>query len=189
MKSLLSSRLSLSLLVLAAGLGLGGCAHHHRSGGYGDYDRGGYGYDQRGGSHVQYGYVRSIEALQARNDDRYRGERSEREADRTTGGGALAGAIIGGVIGNQVGGGSGKAAATAIGIMGGAVLGNEAERQNNRERDAYYERDGRGYPGQRVFRVVVRLDNRSEQMFDFERLDGLKVGDRVRLDNGRLQRY
>lgn len=188
MKSpLLSSRLSLSLLVLAAGLGLGGCAHHYR--GHGDYDRGGYGHDQRG-SHVQYGYVRSIEALQARGgDDRYRGERYERDADRTSGGGALAGAIIGGVIGNQIGGGSGKAAATAIGIVGGAAIGNEAERQNNRERDAYYERDGRGYQGQRVFRVVVRLDNRNEQVFDFERLDGLRVGDRVRIDNGRLQRY
>lgn len=187
MKSpLTSSRLSLSLLVLA--VGLGGCAHNRHRG----YDDRGYGYEQRGayGQQVQYGYVRSIEALQARGgDDRYRGERHERDSDRTSGGGALAGAIIGGVIGNQMGGGSGKAAATAIGIVGGAALGNEAERQNNRERDAYYERDGRGYQGQRVFRVVVRLDSRNEQVFDFERLDGLRVGDRVRIDNGRLQRY
>jgi uncharacterized protein YcfJ len=41
--------------------------------------------------------------------------------------GAVAGAVAGGVVGNAIGGGSGRAAATALGLFGGAVLGNQAE--------------------------------------------------------------
>lgn len=37
------------------------------------------------------------------------------------------GAIAGGVLGHQIGGGSGKVAATALGIFGGAILGNNIE--------------------------------------------------------------
>ena len=46
---------------------------------------------------------------------------------RTTGGGAVLGAIAGGATGNAIGGGSGRAAATAIGLIGGALLGNQIE--------------------------------------------------------------
>ena len=47
-----------------------------------------------------------------------------------SGAGAVLGAIAGGAVGNAVGGrgGSGQAAATAIGIMGGAILGDNIER-------------------------------------------------------------
>lgn len=44
-----------------------------------------------------------------------------------SGAGAAMGAIVGGVLGNQIGGGSGKAAATALGIFGGAIVGNNLE--------------------------------------------------------------
>jgi uncharacterized protein YcfJ len=46
-----------------------------------------------------------------------------------SGAGALMGAIAGGAMGNAVGGGGGKAAATMIGIMGGAILGDNIEGQ------------------------------------------------------------
>ena len=46
---------------------------------------------------------------------------------RTSGGGAVLGAIAGGAAGNAIGGGSGRAAATAIGVIGGAMLGNHIE--------------------------------------------------------------
>ncbi|MCM3562602.1 hypothetical protein M3149_02965 [Hydrogenophaga intermedia] len=49
----------------------------------------------------------------------YRGQKS--------GGGALLGAIAGGAMGNAIGDGSGRAAATAIGLIGGAILGNRIE--------------------------------------------------------------
>lgn len=41
--------------------------------------------------------------------------------------GAVMGAIAGGAMGNAVGGGSGKAAATMLGIFGGAVIGDRVE--------------------------------------------------------------
>ena len=44
-----------------------------------------------------------------------------------SGAGALMGAIAGGAIGNAVGQGSGRDLATAIGLMGGAILGNNVE--------------------------------------------------------------
>jgi uncharacterized protein YcfJ len=44
-----------------------------------------------------------------------------------TGAGAAMGAVAGGFLGNQVGHGSGRAAATALGLLGGAVLGNNIE--------------------------------------------------------------
>ena len=47
----------------------------------------------------------------------------------TTGGGAVLGAIAGGAAGNAIGKGSGRAAATALGVIGGAVLGNHIEGQ------------------------------------------------------------
>jgi len=47
-----------------------------------------------------------------------------------SGAGSAMGAIAGGVVGNSMGRGSGNAAATAIGIMGGAILGDRIEGQN-----------------------------------------------------------
>lgn len=45
-----------------------------------------------------------------------------------SGAGAVLGAIAGGAAGNAIGGGSGRAAATVIGVIGGALLGNQIER-------------------------------------------------------------
>jgi len=47
--------------------------------------------------------------------------------DQKSGAGAVMGAIAGGVIGNSVGQGSGRAAATALGLVGGAALGDRME--------------------------------------------------------------
>ena len=44
-----------------------------------------------------------------------------------SGAGAVMGAIAGGVIGNAIGQGGGNAAATALGMMGGAILGDKVE--------------------------------------------------------------
>ena len=44
-----------------------------------------------------------------------------------SGAGAIMGAIAGGAMGNAVGAGNGKTAATMIGIVGGAVVGNNIE--------------------------------------------------------------
>ena len=72
---------------------------------------------------------------------------------RTSGGGAVLGAIAGGAAGNAVGGGSGRAAATALGVIGGALLGNHIEGNGRPEyenvqrctTETYYENRTVGY--------------------------------------------
>jgi len=91
----------------------------------------------------------------------------------TSGGGAIAGAIVGGVLGHQVGSGRGNDVATAAGAIGGAVAGNEIEKRRND--DEYY-------------RVTVQLRDGREASFTQPSLDGLRVGDRVRVTEGRLYR-
>ena len=44
-----------------------------------------------------------------------------------SGAGALMGAIAGGTVGNNVGAGSGRTAATMLGVLGGAILGDKVE--------------------------------------------------------------
>jgi len=44
-----------------------------------------------------------------------------------SGAGAVIGGIAGGAMGNAIGGGSGRAAATILGVLGGAVLGDRIE--------------------------------------------------------------
>ena len=48
-----------------------------------------------------------------------------------SGAGALLGAVAGGVVGNAIGAGSGNAAATALGVLGGAALGDRVEAGNS----------------------------------------------------------
>ena len=52
-------------------------------------------------------------------------------------GGALLGAVLGGVVGNQFGGGSGRALATGVGVIGGAVAGNQIAMQNQQGNQIY----------------------------------------------------
>ena len=50
---------------------------------------------------------------------------------QNSGGGALLGAIAGGLIGSQFGGRDSRGIATMAGVIGGAVIGDRAETQNN----------------------------------------------------------
>ena len=69
-----------------------------------------------------------------------------------SGAGAVIGGIAGGAVGNTIGHGSGRAAATAIGLIGGALLGNSIEGSGNRMQNVqqcntqtYYENRTVGY--------------------------------------------
>lgn len=66
----------------------------------------------------------------------------------TTGAGAVIGAVVGGVAGNQVGGGSGNTVATAAGVIGGALLGNNIEQNRNTST---------------VFDIVIRMQDGSQR--------------------------
>ena len=95
-----------------------------------------------------------------------------RTRPKGSGVGAVAGGVVGGVVGNKVFGGS--TAATVIGAAGGAVAGNNLER-NHREGIAGY-------------RINVRLDNGRSRTFTQAQVGKLRVGDRVRVTGDRLRR-
>jgi len=81
-----------------------------------------------------------------------------------------AGAVAGGVIGNQFGGGSGKTALTVVGALGGAFLGHKVEEKS---RDKVYE-------------VVVAMDDGSNRTVTYKSAPPVREGDRVRLRDGQL---
>ena len=96
-----------------------------------------------------------------------------RGGGHSTGAGAVVGGIVGGVLGHQVGSGRGNDVATAAGAIGGAVAGNEIEKRRD---------------GDEQYRVVVQFRDGREATFVQDSLNGIRVGDRVRVDSGRLYR-
>jgi outer membrane lipoprotein SlyB len=97
-----------------------------------------------------------------------------RERPPGTGKGAVVGGVLGAVVGNQFGHGNGKAAMTVLGAAGGAVTGNNVERNINKRVVGY--------------RVTVRLDNGRLRTYEEPRIEGLRVGDRVRIDGRHVRR-
>lgn len=155
----LIAKLALSALIF----GLAGCETMNQPG---------YGYDQAStyrqssnsrDSYSMYGIVHSIELV-----------RQER-AGSTIGLGTLAGAVVGGIVGNQIGSGKGNTAATVVGAAGGAYVGHELENRNQQQADAY--------------RVTVRMENGSNQTLMQDMSGDIRVGDRVRIENGVARRY
>lgn len=90
--------------------------------------------------------------------------------------GTVAGAVVGGVLGNQVGSGSGRTAATVAGVAGGALAGRALE-NSNRQQAA----------GQ-VYRISLRMDDGSVQTLVQESVPSLRIGDRIRISNGVIER-
>lgn len=90
--------------------------------------------------------------------------------------GAVVGGVVGGLLGNQVGGGSGKTIATVAGVVGGAVVGNQVEHRNTTQ-------------SREMYRISVRLDNRSYQTIEQDSIGDLQIGSRARIENGRVYRY
>ena len=116
-------------------------------------------YSSRAAAYAGYGEVVAIDAIGG--------------SGRSTGAGAVVGGIVGGVLGHQVGSGRGNDVATVAGAVGGAVAGNEIEKRRN---------DGERY------RIVVRMSDGRESVFEQDSLHGIRVGDRVRIDGGRVLR-
>jgi outer membrane lipoprotein SlyB len=110
---------------------------------------------------ARYGQVRSIQVAERRGN--------------ASGAGAVLGAVVGGVLGNQVGSGHGRTAATVGGAVAGGVVGNEIEKR-------------RGSNANEVYRVEVQFDDGSVNTYDFNDINGLRVGDRVRWEDNQLYR-
>jgi len=82
----------------------------------------------------------------------------------STGTGAVIGAVVGGVAGNQVGGGNGKKVATAAGVIGGALLGNNIEQ--NRSASTWYN-------------IVVEMDDGGHQTIAVQNPTNISPGAEV----------
>ena len=109
---------------------------------------------------VEYGIIDAIEATQV--------------ARGTSGTGAVVGGLVGALAGNQVGSGTGRTAATVAGAVGGAVVGNKIESDRAQTQD--------------MVQIRVRSDNGGYRTVVQESASGLRVGDRVRIVDGRLYR-
>lgn len=99
----------------------------------------------------------------------------------SSGAGAITGGVIGGVIGHEIGrgmggrGSDGGAVGAMLGAFGGAVIGDQIERDANRG-------------GPAGFRVWIRMDGGGDQSLQLPEVGGLRIGERVRFVNGRLER-
>ena len=110
---------------------------------------------------ASFGTIESIQIVQARSG--------------TSGVGAVTGGLVGALLGNQVGSGSGRTAATVAGAVGGAVVGNKVEDGRNQQHD--------------VYQISVRMDNGEYRTVNQDSIYDLRVGNRVRLVDGRVYRY
>ena len=125
------------------------------------YDNYGSGYSGARPNAGYYGVVDAIESTRGGSND-------------NAVAGTIIGGVIGGVIGHQIGSGTGNTVATVAGAVGGAAVGHEIG-QANASQDAY--------------RLRIRLDNGIYQTVTQPSIGNLRVGDSVRVENGRAYRY
>ena len=122
------------------------------------------GYNRTGGAYAGYGVVQAIDRVPRHN-----------RGGANIGIGTVAGAVVGGVLGNQVGSGTGNTSATVAGVAGGAYTGHQYDVGQQRTADDY--------------RYTIRMENGTYQTVVLDHYNGLREGERVRIDNGSMQRY
>lgn len=108
----------------------------------------------------RYGVVERIDAVPVRG--------------QPSGVGAVLGGVVGGLLGHQVGGGRGNTVATIGGAVAGAMAGNAVE--------------GNTVVGQ-SYRVTMRLNDNSRVTLTQNNPNGLRPGDRARIENNMAVPY
>jgi outer membrane lipoprotein SlyB len=109
----------------------------------------------RGSACASCGTVESVRSVQLKGE--------------ATGLGAVAGGVTGAVVGNQMGRGNGHTAMTILGAAGGALAGNEIEK-NVKKNYSY--------------RVTVHMDDGSFRTVSQPYAPAVTVGERVRVVDG-----
>ena len=89
--------------------------------------------------------------------------------------GAIVGGVAGAVLGNQVGSGSGRDAATILGGAAGAAVGSQVGRSATTATSP-------------VYRVSIQTEQGVMRTYDVPATGDLRVGDRVRVENGVIYR-
>ena len=87
--------------------------------------------------------------------------------------GAVAGGVLGGVLGHQVGSGRGNTAATIVGAGAGAYAGHQVEK-NQKSTTSY--------------QVVVKMEDGKSRTFNFSKETSYRVGDKIKVVDGKLTR-
>jgi outer membrane lipoprotein SlyB len=157
----MKSTRTLVAAVVAATAVLSGCASNAP---YGNSGNNGTAYNNNGynNSPVQgSGTIDSIQVIQGQA--------------RTGGGGAIIGGLVGALAGNQVGSGGGRTAATIAGGVGGAMVGNNIEK-NRADAPEMYQ-------------INIRMENGEFRSVTQDTVGDLRVGNRVRIVDGRAYRY
>ena len=90
--------------------------------------------------------------------------------------GAVVGGVAGALLGNQIGGGSGRTAATVLGGVAGAAVGSRIARNAQGVSTA---------PG---YRITVQTDQGAVRTYEVPASGDLRVGERVRIENGVIYR-
>jgi outer membrane lipoprotein SlyB len=84
--------------------------------------------------------------------------------------------VAGGLLGSTIGAGTGRAAATVLGAVGGAAVGQHLARNSS------------GVTTQAGYRITMQTDNGDMRTYEVPATGDLRVGDRVRVDNGVIYR-
>ena len=90
--------------------------------------------------------------------------------------GAVVGGLAGAALGSTIGSGSGRTAATVLGGVAGAAVGNNIARNQQ------------GYTTSPGYRITMQSDQGVIRTFEVPATGDLRVGDRVRVDNGVIYR-
>jgi outer membrane lipoprotein SlyB len=90
-----------------------------------------------------------------------------------SGAGAVIGGVAGGVLGHQIGSGRGNTAATVVGAGAGAYAGHEVEK--SRKSTTSYQ-------------VHVKMEDGKERTFSYASATSYRVGDKVKVVDGKLTR-
>ena len=90
-----------------------------------------------------------------------------------SGAGAVIGGVAGGVLGHQVGSGRGNTVATVAGAGAGAYAGHQIEK-NSKSTTSY--------------QVIVKLEDGRSRTFSYASPTSYKVGDSIRIVDGKLTR-
>lgn len=154
----MKTNLAVATLALGSSLLLAGCGAPPQNDNY----PGNYPVSRAPVYQSAYGVVESIQLVQ--------------QGGNSSGvGGAVVGGVVGGVVGNQIGGGTGRTLATAAGVVGGALVGSQIQRNHQAPNN--------------VYQVGIRLDNGAMQTMTLDNIGDLRVGNRVRIENNQLYRY
>jgi outer membrane lipoprotein SlyB len=88
--------------------------------------------------------------------------------------GTVGGGVVGALLGSQVGDGNGRTAAQVAGALGGAYVGRNIDRANAKQT--------------RHFEVVIRFANGGTQTVQYANDPGMRVGEKVKINDGVLTR-